>query len=102
MDNQSCFFGKKLDKTIKLRRLVLYEVLIGAKMGLLCGGLLYVVSFFWIGNHSFSLTLPLTIVSTIITASFLGCSLPILFKKIGINPAHASCPLVLSVLTKTT
>ena len=46
MDNQSCFFGKKLDKTIKLRRLVLYEVLIGAKMGLLCGGLLYVVSFF--------------------------------------------------------
>ena len=102
MDNQSCFFGKKLDKTIKLRRLVLYEVLIGAKMGLLCGGLLYVVSFFWIGNHSFSLTLSLTIVLTLITASFLGCSLPVLFKKIGINPAHASCPLVLSVLTKTT
>src|SRR3989337_1910567 len=85
------------EKTIKLRRLVLYEVLVGAKMGLLCGGLLYVVSFFWIGNHSFSLTLSLTILLTLITASFLGCSLPILFKKIGANPAHASCPLVLAI-----
>src|SRR3989304_3442173 len=45
-----------LDKTIKLRKLVIYEVLVGAKMGLLCGGLLYLVSFFWIGNYSFSLT----------------------------------------------
>lgn len=97
MDNQSCFFVKNLDKTIKLRRLVLYEVLVGAKMGLLCGGLLYVVSFFWIGNHSFSLTLSLTIVLALITASFLGCSLPILFKKMRANPAHALCPLVLAI-----
>jgi len=86
-----------LEKTIKLKNLVLYEALVGAKMGLLCGGLLYLVSFFWIGNHSFSTTLSLTILSTLINASFLGCSLPILFKKIGINPAHASCPLVLAI-----
>ena len=86
-----------LDKTIKLRKLVIYEVLVGAKMGLLCGGLLYLVSFFWIGNHRFSLTLSLSILLTLITASFLGCSLPILFKKIGANPAHASCPLVLAI-----
>ncbi len=86
-----------LEKTIKLKRLVLYEMLVGTKMGLLCGGLLYLVSFFWIGNHSFSLTLSLTILLTLINASFLGCSLPILFKKIGANPAHASCPLVLAI-----
>ncbi len=86
-----------LDKTIKIKRLVLYEVAVGAKMGLLCGGLLYLVSFFWIGSHQFALTLSLTIVLTLVTASFLGCSLPILFKKIGANPAHASCPLVLAI-----
>ena len=86
-----------LEKTIKLKNLVLYEALVGAKMGLLCGGLLYLVSFFWIGNHSFSSTLSLTILSTLVTASLLGCSLPIFFKKIGINPAHASCPLVLAI-----
>jgi magnesium transporter len=86
-----------LDKTIKIKRLVLYEVAVGAKMGLLCGGVLYLVSFFWIGSHQFALTLSLTIVLTLVTASFLGCSLPILFKKIGANPAHASCPLVLAI-----
>ena len=86
-----------LEKTIKLKNLVLYEALVGAKMGLLCGGLLYLVSFFWIGNHLFSTTLSLTILLTLINASFLGCSLPIFFKKIGINPAHASCPLVLAI-----
>lgn len=86
-----------LEKTIKLKRLVLYEVLVGAKIGLFCGGLLYAVSLFWLGNQNFSLTLFLTILLTLINASFLGCSLPILFKKIGINPAHASCPLVLAI-----
>ena len=86
-----------LEKTIKLKNLVLYEALVGAKMGLLCGGLLYLVSFFWIGNHRFSSTLSLTILLTLINASFLGCSLPIFFKIIGINPAHASCPLVLAI-----
>lgn len=86
-----------LEKTIKLKRLVLYEVLVGAKIGLLCGVLLYAVSFFWLDNQNFSLTLFLTILLTLINASFLGCSLPILFKKIGINPAHASCPLVLAI-----
>lgn len=87
----------QIEKTIKLKRLVLYEVLVGAKIGLLCGGVLYAVSFLWIGNQSFSITLSLTILLTLITASFLGCSLPILFKKIGINSAHASCPLVLAI-----
>lgn len=86
-----------LDKIIKLRRLVIYEVLVGAKIGLLCGGVLYAVSFFWIGNQKFSLALFLTILLTLLNASFLGCILPILFKKMGINPVHASCPLVLAI-----
>lgn len=87
----------QIEKTIKLKRFVLYEVLVGAKIGLLCGGVLYAVSFFWLGNQSFSITLSLTILLTLVNASFLGCSLPIFFKKIGINPAHASCPLVLAI-----
>lgn len=87
----------QIEKTIRLKRLVLYEVLVGAKIGLLCGGVLYAVSFFWIGNQSFSITLSLTILLTLITASFLGCSMPILFKNIGIDPVHASCPLVLAI-----
>lgn len=86
-----------LEKTIKLKRLVLYEVMVGAKIGLLCGGLLFAVSFFWLGNRNFSMVLFLTILLTLMNASFLGCSLPILFKKIGINPAHASCPMVLAI-----
>jgi magnesium transporter len=86
-----------LEKTIKLKRFVIYEVLVGAKIGFLCGGLLYAVSLFWLGNQNFSLVLFLTILLTLINASFLGCSLPLLFKKIGINPAHASCPMVLAI-----
>lgn len=86
-----------LEKTIKLKNLVLYEMLVGTKMGLLCGGVLYFASLFWLGNQDFSLVLFLTILLTLINASFLGCSLPILFKKVGANPAHASCPMVLAI-----
>lgn len=87
-----------LDNTIKLRRLVLYEVAVGAKIGLLCSGMLYLVSFFWIGNYRFSLALSLTILLTLISASLIGCCLPMFFKKIGANPVHASCPLVLAIV----
>lgn len=86
-----------LEKTVQLRRFVLYEILIGVKIGFLCGGLLYTVSLFWLRNQNFSLTLFVTIFLTLVHASFLGCCLPILFKKLGANPAHASCPLVLAI-----
>lgn len=86
-----------LEKTIKLKRLVLYEMLVGLKIGLLCGGLLYAVSFLWLKMHGFSIILSLTILLTIVTASFIGCILPIFFKKININPTHASCPFVLAI-----
>lgn len=84
-------------KTIRMKGLVLYEMLIGTKIGALCGGLLYLVSFFWLREQVFSIVLSLTILFTIVTASFLGCILPLLFKKMGINPIHASCPLVLAI-----
>jgi magnesium transporter len=85
------------EKTIKMKGLMLYEMLVGMKIGALCGGLMYLVSFFWLREQAFSITLSLTILFTIVTASFLGCILPILFKKMGINPTHASCPFVLAI-----
>jgi len=86
-----------IEKTVNMKRFILYEILVGTKIGLLCGGLLYIISLFWIGDKNFSLILFLTISLTLINASFFGCSLPILFKKIGMNPTHASCPLVLAI-----
>lgn len=86
-----------LEKIIELKRLFLYEMIVGAKIGLICGGLLYFISLFWISLHAFSITLSLTVLFTLTTASFLGCFLPVLFKKLGINPSHASCPLVLAI-----
>lgn len=85
------------EKTIKMKRLILYEILVGAKIGMLCGGILYLISFLWLREQAFSVALSLTILFTILTASFLGCMLPILFKKMGINPTHASCPFVLAI-----
>ncbi|UJS18132.1 MAG: magnesium transporter [Candidatus Jettenia sp.] len=86
-----------LEKTIRMKRLVLYETLVGAKIGMLCGGILYLVSFLWLWEQAFSIALSLTILFSILTASFLGCMLPVLFKKMGINPTHASCPFVLAI-----
>jgi magnesium transporter len=84
-------------KTIRMKGIVLDEILVGAKIGMLCSALMYLVSFLWLREQAFSITLSLTILFTIVTASFLGCILPILFKKLGINPTHASCPFVLAI-----
>lgn len=89
------------EKTAKMKKLILYEILVGAKIGMLCGGILYLVSFLWLWKQTFSIALSLTIFLSILTASFFGCILPILFKKLGINPMHASCPFVLAIADVT-
>ncbi len=70
------------------------ETSVGALLGLTFGLLLVIASFALYRSLPLSLVLGCSILSTMICASALGSMLPMVFKRLGFDPAVASGPLV--------
>lgn len=80
------------------------------RVGLVCGLTLAVVNFakIWIVDHLafhnseitiiIDIAICLTLVIEIVFAKFIGCSLPILAKKIGFDPAVMSSPFITTIV----
>ena len=80
------------------------------RVGLLCGSVLAVVNFakIWLVDktifHNDEITLMVdlaictTLVIEIVFAKFIGCSLPMLAKKVGFDPAVMSSPFITTIV----
>ena len=70
-------------------------------VALICGVSLSAVNFLRVfimgGDALLSLTISLTLILTIIIAKILGCMLPMLAKKIKIDPAVMAAPLITTI-----
>ena len=69
------------------------------RVSLLCGAILTMVVFLkaiWFDKVSFevAMVVSLTLLATIIIAKLVGCSLPILAKRIGFDPAVMASPFI--------
>lgn len=74
-----------------------------AAMGLVLGGILGVIGFFRVlmypeQHTDFALTVALTLVGIVMTGCTVGSLLPILLKRIGIDPATSSTPFIASLV----
>lgn len=49
-------------------------------------------------NFSLALVITLSIIGTVIIAKFIGCALPLLAKKIGLDPTIMAAPLISTIL----
>lgn len=79
---------------------VWHEVRVGLMLGTTCGFLAYILSMFFKQENGNMLGV-IVAVSLLITMSagvMIGTLIPIIFEKIGIEPAHASGPLITSLL----
>ena len=73
------------------------------RVALLCGATLAVVNF---GKLMLidrlgvfvSLTVSLTLLATVVVAKFFGCTLPLLVKKIGLDPAVMASPIITTIV----
>lgn len=84
--------GELNDRQI-LRR-VKRESAVGAMLGLVFGVLLFAAAFVLYRELRLSTVIAVSIFCTMSLAATLGALLPILFKRLGIDPAVASGPLV--------
>ncbi len=51
----------------------------------------------WRGGPDIALVVALTMIATVIVGSLIGMSLPFIFKKLNLDPATASAPLITSI-----
>ncbi|HEY9784715.1 MAG TPA: magnesium transporter [Candidatus Obscuribacterales bacterium] len=84
-------------------RNIWHEVRVGMLLGAMCGLMTYAISLFF---HSVSGNLGIVVGAslfvTMTVGVLIGTLMPMLFHKIGIDPAHASGPFITSILDVST
>lgn len=70
-------------------------------VGLILGGVMALVAFFWSQIFGTGLAIGfivgLTVLVIVVLASCVGATLPIIARKLGLDPAVASAPMVTTV-----
>jgi magnesium transporter len=81
---------------------VLKSLWIEVRVGVLCGVALGLVNFLRImifnqGDYMLGITVSLSMIATVIIAKSVGCFLPLLAKKLRIDPAMMAAPLITTI-----
>lgn len=90
---------------IRLRdiwRVVRKEFFIGILMGIIAGAITALRAFVLQGDAMLGLTVAIAMITAIVIATSIGGMLPIIFKKLGVDPALMSGPLIATILDTTT
>lgn len=91
-------------KTLKLKesiRLLLQELLVGVTVGVVCAAIVAIAAILLNGKIILSLIVALSMFANIFTAAIIGTIVPLVFKKIGIDPAVASAPFITTTIDIT-
>jgi magnesium transporter len=78
----------------RLGRTIFKEVRVGLLMALACGFTLGVVAEIWHHNPALGVAVGSAMAAAIVVASLMGTLVPIIFKRLGVDPAVASGPFV--------
>jgi magnesium transporter len=70
------------------------EVLVAVLNGIVLGSLIFVIIFLWDRDMLFGMLLAISLLIIILNASLFGAVVPILFKKLEVDPALATGPFV--------
>ena len=79
------------------RRLLIREVLLGIIHGLLLGVLIGFIGFVWKGNIMLGLILGLAMLGNMVVAGLTGAGIPLLLRRMGLDPAVSSAVFVTTV-----
>jgi len=74
------------------------ELVVGAALGAILGGCGLLASYALTDSTGFALALSITIFLVVICGTLLGSLLPLLFEKLGLDPALMSTPFVAGII----
>jgi magnesium transporter len=78
----------------RLGRTIFKEIRVGLLMALACGLTLGVAAEIWHRNPALGLSVGMSLAMVIVVASIMGTFIPVVFQKLGIDPAVSSGPFV--------
>jgi len=70
------------------------EAMVGMAVGLICGLIVTLVAFMWQKSLLLGLVVGGALLGNMITAATMGTFVPMVFKRMGIDPAVASAPFI--------
>lgn len=73
---------------------ILRQIKIALTLGFVCGTVLTVLANFWKGSTLLGLIVGLSIFLVVVWSNFVGVLIPVIFKRLKIDPAIASGPLI--------
>jgi len=82
-------------------RTVFQEICVGFLVGLCCSIIAAIVSLFIQGEIVLSFIVGIAMWANMITAATIGTLVPLIFKKIGVDPAVASAPFITTTIDIT-
>ncbi len=80
---------------------ILREAILGLSMGTVLGLLVGIIASLWLGMPMLGICVGLALLSNVFTAATVGTLVPIIFRKIGIDPAVASAPFISTTIDIT-
>jgi len=84
-------------KSGNIWKCLIRETLIGVTMGVVCGTVIGFVGQIWQGVPMIGVAVGGAMIATIAVSSVLGAFLPVLFNRIGVDPAVVSGPLITTI-----
>ncbi len=80
------------------RRVLMREAIVSLVLGVCLAAIGYAVAIFVAPTKTDALVIPITLLSVIICGCLCGAALPIVFKRIGLDPALMSNPFVAGIV----
>lgn len=80
---------------------ILRESLVGLAIGTVLGVLAGVIAFVWQGKPMLGVCVGLSMLGTMFTATTMGTLVPLVFRRVGIDPAVASAPFISTAIDIT-
>ena len=82
-----------------IRRNIFHELKVGMLLGACCGLVTGVFGYFFHqSHHNLGLIVGLSLFVTMTVGVFIGTAMPLIFQRVGVEPAHASGPFITSIL----
>lgn len=79
-------------------RTLIHEISVGLVVGLVCSLLVGVASIFLNGDYDIALIVGISMWVNMTAAATIGTIVPLVFKKIGVDPAVASAPFITTTI----
>ncbi len=75
-------------------RLLFQEILVGLNVGVICALIIALVTISIHGGVYLSIVVAVAMFANIATAAIIGTAVPLIFKRVGVDPAVASAPFI--------